>query len=417
MNPLDWLVLLGTILGIAAYGTWRTRHTDNLNTYLKGNQHDEVGHHRPLRHGHAGEHDHVSLAARPGRYRKRHRLHSKLFRPAARADRRVRRIPPDLPASSASTRPTNTSGKRFDQKTRLLGAGLFVLQRGHPSRHYDLRARDHPRDRPSAGGSTSRSSARASLAIVYTVTGGSAAVNLTQKWQMAVIFGGMITAFVMLLTKLPDRRARTSPASWANCTPSISRPTRSSATPCGPACSAASSCRSPISAPTRSQVQRYIGGAAPARGPSRADVQRRPENPDAVLHRDPRRAALRVLSASSPVRPCSSTKCSGSSRRAVRRAPRSARSRRNTPPSTPTNRRRSALGSPCTDRGDPAAEAAARAALTAAQKASARRAQRSPRHAPSRRSRREEDEGLRLRVHFLHPDAAPARRHRPACSP
>jgi Na+/proline symporter len=36
-----------------------------------------------------------------------------------------------------------------------------------------------------------------------TVTGGSAAVNLTQKWQMAVIFGGMITAFVVLLTKLP----------------------------------------------------------------------------------------------------------------------------------------------------------------------------------------------------------------------
>ena len=38
MNPLDWIILLGTMVGIAAYGTWRTRHTDNLNTYLKGNQ-------------------------------------------------------------------------------------------------------------------------------------------------------------------------------------------------------------------------------------------------------------------------------------------------------------------------------------------------------------------------------------------
>ena len=28
MNAIDWLVLLGTILGIVAYGTWRTRHTD-----------------------------------------------------------------------------------------------------------------------------------------------------------------------------------------------------------------------------------------------------------------------------------------------------------------------------------------------------------------------------------------------------
>lgn len=38
MNLLDWVVLLGTMVGIAAYGTWRTRHTDNLNTYLKGSK-------------------------------------------------------------------------------------------------------------------------------------------------------------------------------------------------------------------------------------------------------------------------------------------------------------------------------------------------------------------------------------------
>jgi Na+/proline symporter len=42
------------------------------------------------------------------------------------------------------------------------------------------------------------------LVIVYTVTGGSQAVSLTQKWQMAVIFGGMVTAAVVLVSKLPD---------------------------------------------------------------------------------------------------------------------------------------------------------------------------------------------------------------------
>ena len=41
------------------------------------------------------------------------------------------------------------------------------------------------------------------LVIVYTVTGGSEAVNLTQKWQMGIIFGGMITAFFILLARLP----------------------------------------------------------------------------------------------------------------------------------------------------------------------------------------------------------------------
>ncbi len=38
MNVADWVVLLGTMVGIAAYGSWRTRHIRSLNTYLKGSQ-------------------------------------------------------------------------------------------------------------------------------------------------------------------------------------------------------------------------------------------------------------------------------------------------------------------------------------------------------------------------------------------
>ena len=41
------------------------------------------------------------------------------------------------------------------------------------------------------------------LVIAYTVSGGSAAVNLTQKYQIGVIFVGMIAAFFVLLAKLP----------------------------------------------------------------------------------------------------------------------------------------------------------------------------------------------------------------------
>ena len=36
MNAADWAVLLGTIVGIAAYGFWRTRHVRSLNTYMRG---------------------------------------------------------------------------------------------------------------------------------------------------------------------------------------------------------------------------------------------------------------------------------------------------------------------------------------------------------------------------------------------
>jgi Na+/proline symporter len=41
------------------------------------------------------------------------------------------------------------------------------------------------------------------LVVAYTVTGGTPAVNLTQKYQIGVIFAGMVAAFFVLLSKLP----------------------------------------------------------------------------------------------------------------------------------------------------------------------------------------------------------------------
>ena len=38
MSPLDFVVLIGSMLGIAAYGIWRTRGHRDLNAYLKGDQ-------------------------------------------------------------------------------------------------------------------------------------------------------------------------------------------------------------------------------------------------------------------------------------------------------------------------------------------------------------------------------------------
>jgi Na+/proline symporter len=36
MNLLDYVVLLGTMLGIALYGMWLTRDRHNLDSYLRG---------------------------------------------------------------------------------------------------------------------------------------------------------------------------------------------------------------------------------------------------------------------------------------------------------------------------------------------------------------------------------------------
>lgn len=200
MNALDWIVLLGTMLGIAAYGTWRTRHTDTLNTYLKGGQ--------STRWGTIG----LSVMATQASAITFLSIPGQGFESGIGFVQNYFGLPLALIIVCAVFLPIYRNlgvytayeflGRRFDAKTRLLGAGLFLLQRGL------------------ASGVTIYAPAiilstvlgwRLDLTIVftglvviiYTVTGGSAAVNLTQKWQMTVIFGGMVTAFVVLVNKLP----------------------------------------------------------------------------------------------------------------------------------------------------------------------------------------------------------------------
>ncbi len=200
MNGLDWIVLLGTMLGIAAYGTWRTRHTDNLNTYLKGS--------RTTKWGTIG----LSVMATQASTITYLSLPGQAYENGIAFIQNYFGLPLALILVCAVFLPIYRKlgvytayeylGQRFDQKTRLLGASLFLLQRGLQC------------------GITIYAPAiilstvlgwrvdltivfTGLIAIVYTVTGGSAAVNLTQKWQMAVIFGGMLTAFVVLLVKLP----------------------------------------------------------------------------------------------------------------------------------------------------------------------------------------------------------------------
>src|SRR6202453_2002477 len=93
-------------------------------------------------------------------------------------------------------------GHRFDPKTRLLGAGLFLLQRGLGA-GITIYA-------PAIVLSTvmgwrlDATIVRSGLLVVlYTVAGGCDAVSMTQKYQIGVIFAGMLAAFVVLLAKLP----------------------------------------------------------------------------------------------------------------------------------------------------------------------------------------------------------------------
>ena len=201
MNTLDWIVLLVTMVGIAAYGAWHTRHNDHLETYLKGS--------KTTRWGTIG----VSVMATQASAITFLSIPGQGFESGIGFVQNYFGLPLALIIVCAVFLPIYRKlgvytayeflGQRFDAKTRLLGAGLFLLQRGL------------------AAGVTIYAPAiilstvlgwrldltilgTGFLVIIYTVTGGSEAVSLTQKWQMGIIFGGMITAFAILLARLPE---------------------------------------------------------------------------------------------------------------------------------------------------------------------------------------------------------------------
>ena len=128
MNALDWLVLLGTMVGIAAYGTWRTRHTDNLNTYLKGS--------RSTKWGTIG----LSIMATQASTITYLSLPGQAYESGIAFIQNYFGLPIALIIVCAIFLPIYRKlgvytayeylGKRFDTKTRLLGAGIFLLQRG-----------------------------------------------------------------------------------------------------------------------------------------------------------------------------------------------------------------------------------------------------------------------------------------------
>ncbi len=199
MNWLDYLVLAGTMLGIAIYGVWRTRGRRDLSTYLKG-----AGDTRWPVIGlsvMATQASAITFLSTPGQgYEGGLEFVQNYFgAPFALIIISVFFLPiyRRLKVYTAY----EYLGQRFDTKTRLLGAALFLLQRGLGA-GITIYA-------PAIVLSTVMNW-RLDLTIIcsglivifYTVSGGSDAVSHTQKLQLGVIFAGMAAAFLVLVAKL-----------------------------------------------------------------------------------------------------------------------------------------------------------------------------------------------------------------------
>jgi len=200
MNWLDYVVLVGSILGIAGYGIWQTRFRTNLHDYLKGSGHTPwfaIGISVMATQASA-----ITFLSTPGQgYLDGLSFVQVYFGvPIALIIIAMFFLPifQKLDVYTAY----EYLEKRFDGKTRSLGAALFLLQRGLGA---GLTIYAPAIVMTSVFGWPLNATIISAglLVIVYTVIGGSDAVTVTQKYQMAIIFAGMVTAAWLLVSKLP----------------------------------------------------------------------------------------------------------------------------------------------------------------------------------------------------------------------
>ena len=202
MNRLDYLVLIATILAIPLYGLWRTRGSASLGQYLKGDasiRWATIG--LSVLATQAGP---ITFLSMPGQaYESGIGFIQNYFgQPLALIVVCAVFVPiyQRLKVYTAY----QYLGQRFDRKTQLLGAFLFLIQRGI------------------AAGITIYAPAiilsallgwrlnltiwlAGGLVIVYTVIGGTKIVSITQRYQMIVILVGMAIAFAVAVYRLsPD---------------------------------------------------------------------------------------------------------------------------------------------------------------------------------------------------------------------
>jgi SSS family solute:Na+ symporter len=200
VNALDYVVLLGTLAAIAGYGMWRTRGKQDLHSYLKGK-----GNTRWFTIGlsvMATQASAITFLSTPGQG----------YEDGLGFVQNYFGAPLALIVISGAFLPIYRRlkvytayeylGRRFDAKTRLLGAGLFLLQRGLAA-GITIYAPAIVLSTVLGWRLDATIVGSGLLVVVYTVSGGNDAVNVTQKYQLGMIFVGLAAAGVVLIAGLP----------------------------------------------------------------------------------------------------------------------------------------------------------------------------------------------------------------------
>jgi len=200
MQNIDWIVLIGTLLFIVVYGTWKSRQQSDVDDYLKGGK--SAGWWTIGLSVMATQASAITFLSTPGQA-----FHDGMGfvqfyfgLPIAMVIICLVFIPiyHNLKVYTAY----EYLESRFDKKTRTLTAILFLIQRGLAC-GITIFAPSIILSAVLGWNLVYLNIIIGVLVIIYTVSGGTKAVSVTQKQQMGVIFFGMLMAFLLILNYLP----------------------------------------------------------------------------------------------------------------------------------------------------------------------------------------------------------------------
>ena len=201
MHWLDWTILLATLGFIVGYGVWRTRGTRTASRYLRGDNEDRWW--AVTLSVMATQASAITFLSTPGQGFLEGMGFVQFYFGLPLAMVVIAWVFIPLYYKWNVYTAYEFIGKRFDERTRLLTAILFLIQRGL-STGLTIYA-------PSIVLSTMLGWPLSwtcvfigGLVILYTTTGGAKAVGVTHKQQMAVMFGGLFIAFFFLVKQIGE---------------------------------------------------------------------------------------------------------------------------------------------------------------------------------------------------------------------
>src|SRR6187431_2286412 len=201
MSQLDWIILAATLIGIIAYGLYKSRTTHNLDGYILANRSLPWG--LVLLSIMCTQASAITFVSAPGQaYTDGMRFVQYYFGlPIAMVVICIFFVPifHKLKVYTAYEFLEN----RFDGKTRTLTSFLFLLQRG-VSTGISVFAPSIILSSLLGWNIYWTNLFMGGLLIIYTVTGGAKAVAYTQQLQLIIIFAGMFMAAYMVVHLLPE---------------------------------------------------------------------------------------------------------------------------------------------------------------------------------------------------------------------